>query len=42
MTLRRLTEMYEHYKNHYDFTLSRKTYSDIEYELEHEGEFFPD
>ena len=42
MTLKKLLKLYKHYKNHYDFTLSRKTYRELEEYADHEGEFLPD
>ena len=42
MTLKKLLKMYRHYKNHYDFTLSGRTYRELEEYADHEGEFLPD
>ena len=42
MTLKKLLKLYRHYKNHYDFTLSEKTYRELEEIADHEGEFLPD
>ena len=42
MTLRKLLTLYKHYKLNYDFKLSKETYRDAEYRLNHDGEFIPD
>ena len=42
MTLRRLIKLYGHYKNNYDFQLSKRTYHELEEELDHDGEFIRD
>ena len=42
MTLKKLLKLYKHYKNHYDFTLSGRTYRELEEYADHEGEFLPD
>lgn len=34
--------MYKHYKNHYDFKLSGRTYRELEEEMAHDGEFIRD
>lgn len=30
MTLKQWIDLYSHYKNHYDFTLSKRTYKELE------------
>ena len=42
MTLRKLLKLYEHYKNDYDFKLTKTRYSDIEEKIAHEGEWLSD
>lgn len=42
MTIGRLLTMFKHYKNNYDFKLSGRTYRELDYEAEHDGEFLPD
>jgi hypothetical protein len=42
MTLKRLLKLYDHYKKNYDFRLSGWTYSKLEEEANHEGEFIRD
>lgn len=42
MTLKKLLKLYKHYKNHYDFTISGRTYRELEEIADHEGEFLPD
>jgi len=42
MTLKKFLKLYEHYKNYYDFTLSKQTYSEIEERANHKGELFSD
>lgn len=42
MTLSKLLSLYSHYKNNYDFTLSKKTYYELEEEADHDGEFIRD
>ncbi len=42
MTLKKLMLMYKHYKNHYDFQKSGRTYREVEEYIAHEGEFLPD
>ena len=34
--------MYEHYKNDYDFKLSKMTYRELDEYINHDGEFLPD
>ena len=42
MTLKKLLTLYKHYKNDYDFKLSRKSYREVDEYVEHDGEFLPD
>lgn len=42
MTLKKIMELYEHYKNYYDFTLSKMSYQEIEEKANHRGELFSD
>ena len=42
MTFWKFYKLYTRYKNHYDFTLSKKTYSELDYMSDHDGEFLPD
>ena len=42
MTLKKLLKLYKHHKNYYDFTLSKRTYRELEEYADHEGEFLPD
>ena len=42
MTYWKFCKLYQHYKNHYDFTLSGRTYAEIEDISNHDGEFLPD
>ena len=42
MTLSKLLNLYKHYKINYDFTLSKKSYREIEEEQAHDGEFIRD
>ena len=42
MTLAQLLKQYKHYKNNYDFQLSKKSYRELEDEINHEGEFIRD
>ena len=42
MTYWKWHKLYKHFKNHYDFTLSGKTYEEIEEISNHDGEFLPD
>ena len=42
MTFKRLMQMYKHYKNDYDFKLSRTTYSALDEYVSTQGEFLPD
>lgn len=42
MTLSKLLKMYKHYKNNYDFQLTRKSYHELEELANHDGEFLPD
>ena len=42
MTLKKLLMLYKHYKNDYDFRLSGWSYSKMEEEANHEGEFIRD
>lgn len=42
MTFGKLMKLYNHYKNHYDFTLSRETYESLERRANTKGEWIPD
>lgn len=42
MTLRKFTRLYGHYKNHYDFKLTKMTYQELEEKANHRGELFSD
>jgi len=42
MTLAQLLKQYKHYKNNYDFQLSKKSYRELEDEINHDGEFIQD
>ena len=42
MTYRKLMLLYKHYKNDYDFKLSRTSYCEVDEYVEHDGEFLPD
>lgn len=42
MTLKKIMKLYEHYKNYYDFTLSRMSYQELEEKANHRGELFSD
>ena len=42
MTFKRLMQMYGHYKNNYDFKLSKTTYRELDEYIDHQGEFLPD
>lgn len=42
MTLKKFMQLYEHYKNYYDFTLSKMTYQELEEKANHRGEMFLD
>jgi len=42
MTLRKLLNLYEHYKNNYDFTLSKMSYQEMTEKINHKGEMFSD
>lgn len=42
MTLAQLLTQYRHYKNDYDFKLSRKSYAVLDDEADHDGEFIRD
>lgn len=42
MTLKKLLKLYKHYKNDYDFKLSRTSYREVDEYVEHDGEFLPD
>ena len=42
MTLSEFLKQYQHYKNFYDFKLSGKSFKEVEFEHDHEGEFIPD
>lgn len=42
MTLSKLLKLYQHYKNNYDFKLTKTSYSEREEEIAHEGEWLSD
>ncbi len=42
MTLRKFYKLYAHYKNHYDFTLCKMSYQELEEKANHRGEMFSD
>jgi len=42
MTLGKLLKLYSHYKNHYDFKLSGKSYKELDDMVAHDGEFIRD
>lgn len=42
MTLGKLLKLYNHYKNHYDFKLSGKSYKELDDMVAHDGEFIRD
>lgn len=42
MTLGRLMNLYNHYQNYYDFTLSRKTYRELEKVINASEEWIPE
>lgn len=42
MTFKRLMQMYKHYKNNYDFNLSRTSYRELDEYVSTQGEFLPD
>lgn len=42
MTLKNFFELYEHYKNYYDFTLTKITYQELKEKANHRGEMFND
>lgn len=42
MTLRKLLNLYEYYKNNYDFTLSKMSYQELDERINHRGELFTD
>ena len=42
MTLSKLLKLYQHYKNNYDFKLSKTSYSELEEKIAHEGEWLSD
>lgn len=42
MTFRKLIRQYKHFKDNYDFKLSGKTYSELEEQANHDGEFIRD
>ncbi len=42
MTYWKFNKLYTCYKNHYDFTLSKTTYKELEDMADHDGEFLPD
>lgn len=42
MTLNKLLKLYKHYKMNYDFELTRRSYSEIEEKIAHEGEWLSD
>jgi len=42
MTLRKLTKLYNHHKNYYDFTLKKISYKDLEEESIKSEEWIPE
>ena len=42
MTLNKLLKLYKHYKMNYDFELTKRSYSEIEEKIAHEGEWLSD
>jgi hypothetical protein len=42
MTLGKLMNLYNHYQNHYDFTLSKMTYRELEEKIMQSEEWTPD
>lgn len=42
MTFSKLMKLYNHYKNHYDFTLRKMSYRELEKEASTRGEWIPD
>lgn len=42
MTLKKILNLYEHYKNNYDFQLKKVSYRELEEKTNHRGELFPD
>lgn len=42
MTLRKMLNLYKHYKNNYDFQLKKVSYSELEEKINHQGELFAD
>lgn len=42
MTYWKFNKLYKHYKNDYDFRLSKTTYREMDEEQAHDGEFLPD
>ena len=42
MTLKKILNLYKHYKNHYDFTLAKISYQELEERANHRGELFSD
>jgi len=42
MTLGELMNLYNHYQNYYDFTLSKRTYKELEQKIMEEEEWIPD
>jgi hypothetical protein len=42
MTLKKILDLYEHYKNNYDFQLKKVSYRELEEKANHRGELFPD
>lgn len=42
MTLKKIFNLYKHYKSNYDFQLKKISYSDLEEKANHRGELFSD
>ena len=42
MTIKKLLNLYKHYKNNYDFQKSGRTYRELEDMVDHDGEFIRD
>lgn len=42
MTLGKLLKLYQHYKNNYDFMLTKRSYRELQEEVNHDGEFIKD
>ena len=40
MTMQKILKLYEHYKRNYDFTLTQRTYKELEEKYNHSGEMF--